>query len=120
MGLFFRDLALYRLPVHLHTLRQLDELLLFLFFSHLLHVALTVPQDSVDVGLMLESQLQCSIPPEQFNVHFNRAVEQLRLKQNLLCLVYSFAVECECCIATLLTWQLFYVVNELHLVYLIN
>ena len=120
-GLFFLllvslDLGLDILPVDLDLLAILHEQRLLLDLVSLREVSLTVSNDSVNMRLVLQRNIEGAVPLVLLDVHFDGTIEETILQQDVLSFTRLLAVECKSSVSTRLRWQLLDVVNILNLV----
>lgn len=110
------DLGLDILPVDLDLLAVLHEQRLLLDLVSLGEVALTVSNDSVNVRLVLQRNIEGAIPLVLLDVHFDSTIEETILQQNVLSFLRLLAVESKSSVSARFRRQLLNVVDVLHLV----
>lgn len=118
--LFSLDLGLDRLPVDLNLLAKLDKSLIRFLFVVLLEEAFAISDDSVDVGLLANGNIEGSIPAVKLDVHLNGAVVEASAHKDLLSLIALLAVKREGSVAGGLARQFLNIIDVLDFISLIN
>ena len=96
------------------------EFVNILLLGILLKEALTIGNDCVDVSLVIDGDVEGTLPSIKFDVHLDRTVEESRLHKYLFGLVDLLAVHGEGGVSRRLRRELLDVVDELNLVGLVN
>ena len=76
------DLGLHGFPVHLEVLAELLELLVCLWFLVHLEETFAIGDHSIDMSLIVHSDLESAVPLVQLDVQLDGAVEKSCLQQS--------------------------------------
>jgi hypothetical protein len=123
LSLFFfvsANLSFDSFPVNLEVLAELLELFVGLLLLVHFEEALPVRNNGVDMSLVVDSDLERTVPLVQLNVQLNCSVEQTGLQKDALGLSNLLLVNQKGGITCWLRWQLLNVVNKLDLVCLVD
>ena len=107
-------------PIILDVFGVLDKSFIGFSFALSLQESLSVCNHSVNMGLVLHCNFQCSVPFVQLDVQFNGSVEKTSWQKNALCFRVFLAIKCKSCISAWFRWQFFYVIDVLNLISFIN
>ena len=114
------DLCLDCVPVNLDIFGVLFKLVNLLLLLILLQEASTIGNYCINMGLVVQCNVEGFFPAVKLDVQLDGSVEEARLKQDLLGLVHLFAIHGKGSITGWLRWKLFDVVDKLNLIGFIN